>query len=390
MFETSVLYRTNDKNQTVQWRSWARETEDGDAVVGTEHGHVGGLLQSSEHTYKANTRQTAYERAKHTAQKKWEDKQRKEGYTQSLETSAAAQHRDDMGGEVSAVYPMLASTLEKNFSIDKPHRVQPKIDGFRCMARVGSTIELYSRTNKPYIGFESMRTVLSQLPLPDTGFGSGQLYLDGEFYIEGVGFNDLSGKIKRGQHHASHDIPEMRYWVFDCVDLNDLDAPFETRLALLEKLLPDPLHRVALLPTPLVHTTEEVREHMRRFMTEGHEGLMLRDPDSPYVLRKRSKHLQKLKEFVDAEFKIVGYKEAGGNDKGTVVWICATIEGMEFSVRPIGTREHRAALLEHAADHMGRWLTVKYQELSEDGVPRFPVGKAIREAFDHEPTATNS
>ncbi len=122
---------------------------------------------------------------------------------------------------------------------------------------------------------------------------------------------------------------------------------------------------------------------MAEYLADGHEGLMVRENDSPYVLRKRSKHLLKLKEFTDSEFEIVGHKEGAGEDAGTVVWQCVTPDGEHtFWVRPMGTREHRAELLAAAEANHGRLLCVKYQELSPDGVPRFPVGKAIREPFD--------
>jgi len=32
----------------------------------------------------------------------------------------------------------------------------------------------------------------------------------------------------------------------------------------------------------------------------------------------------------------------------------------------------------NVSDYYGKWLTVKYQELSKDGIPRFPVGISFR------------
>jgi len=62
-----------------------------------------------------------------------------------------------------------------------------------------------------------------------------------------------------------------------------------------------------------------------------------------------------------------------------VIWKCKTKEGKEFEVRPVGTVESRSELLKNASKCIGKFLTVTYQELSEFGVPRFPVGKTIRD-----------
>jgi hypothetical protein len=82
---------------------------------------------------------------------------------------------------------------------------------------------------------------------------------------------------------------------------------------------------------------------------------------------------------MEEEFPIVGYREAEGPDAGTVIWVCRTEDGQEFSVRPRGTRAERAGWLETAESAIGKPLTVIFQERTEGGIPRFPVGKAIRD-----------
>jgi DNA ligase-1 len=48
-------------------------------------------------------------------------------------------------------------------------------------------------------------------------------------------------------------------------------------------------------------------------------------------------------------------------------------------VRPRGTHEDRADLFKDGDSYIGKKLTVRYQELTEDGIPRFPVGIAFRD-----------
>ena len=55
----------------------------------------------------------------------------------------------------------------------------------------------------------------------------------------------------------------------------------------------------------------------------------------------------------------------------------------EFSVRPEGQIKDRKALwYEFCAgtyDPRGKMLTVRYQNLTDEGLPRFPVGVAVRD-----------
>ena len=43
-----------------------------------------------------------------------------------------------------------------------------------------------------------------------------------------------------------------------------------------------------------------------------------------------------------------------------------------------GKQEFLKHLFENPEEYMGKPLTIKYQNLSKDGIPRFPVGKTIR------------
>ena len=119
-------------------------------------------------------------------------------------------------------------------------------------------------------------------------------------------------------------------------------------------------------------------EYYQKFMNEGYEGIMFRNEGANYLPHYRSKHLQKYKEFQDDEFEIVGGKEAEGEDRGTVIFECKSKSGT-FWVRPRGSREYRKRLLVDILNLTGKKLTVRYQNLTEYGEPRFPVGIAVRD-----------
>ena len=108
---------------------------------------------------------------------------------------------------------------------------------------------------------------------------------------------------------------------------------------------------------------------------------MIRYLNGYYDINKRSKFLLKYKEFKEEEFTIISGKEAEGNDKGTVIFECETTEKLTFFVRPVGTREQRIKYFNNLDKYIGKKLTVQFQEYTDDKIPRFPVGKAIREDY---------
>jgi DNA ligase-1 len=131
---------------------------------------------------------------------------------------------------------------------------------------------------------------------------------------------------------------------------------------------------------------ETFRDFFAAFVQEGFEGIMLRNQGGQYRENYRSHDLQKYKEFVENEYEITGFTEGDGRDKGAIIWMCKIpVSNTIFNVRPKGTMEYRRALYtdasQHPAKYIGKMLTVIYQELSEHGVPRFPVGKAVREDY---------
>ena len=138
---------------------------------------------------------------------------------------------------------------------------------------------------------------------------------------------------------------------------------------------------IKYVKTDLIENINNIEKKHDEFVVEGYEGLMIRDKNGPYEPNKRSKYLQKYKKFVEEEFKIVGYKEGKGDEKGCVIWRCVTKDNQEFGVRPKGTNEQRKEYFKKADKYIGKKLTVIFQEYEDSGIPRFPVGKDIRENY---------
>ena len=124
---------------------------------------------------------------------------------------------------------------------------------------------------------------------------------------------------------------------------------------------------------------EEFDLYEGMFVDEGYEGMMVRNQASAYKYKHRSYDLQKVKRFVDDEYEIIGGDEGSGREAGLIVYRCITANGLKFSVRPRGSHEERAEIFKNLNDYIGKYLTVRYQELTDDGCPRFPVGLAVRD-----------
>jgi DNA ligase-1 len=76
---------------------------------------------------------------------------------------------------------------------------------------------------------------------------------------------------------------------------------------------------------------------------------------------------------------ITGVEEGRGKRAGHAVLMCQAKNGTIFGASPRGTDEHRQDLLKNAKKIIGKYATVQYQNLSNYGVPRFPVAKIVRD-----------
>jgi len=305
--------------------------------------------------------------------KKWLDKKDKEQYTESLSPSPSS--------VPSKIFPMLAqtydptSTKRKKNDIVFPCFVQPKLDGLRCIVYIrDNDIHFQSRTGMYFETLDHLAPQLQSFFKNHPG-----AILDGELYTTDYPFEELAGLIKK-KKLSVEDKEKLKFISYHIYDVVETDKPFALRseFILLNITSGENLVRVE---TVLCEDTDKFKEWFSKWVGDGYEGIMLRNTNSLYQTNYRSHDLQKYKEFKEDEFEIVGCKEGEGRDKGTVLWTCKTPEGRTFSVRPRGTVESRKELFVDSEKYIGKRLTVIYQELSEMNVPRFPVGKDIRDNY---------
>src|SRR5262249_43406231 len=118
---------------------------------------------------------------------------------------------------------------------------------------------------------------------------------------------------------------------------------------------------------------DHLRAELDRLETLGGEGLMLRRSGSRYE-SGRSATLLKVKRFHDAEARVLKHLAGGGRHKGRLgALLVEMADGTTFSVGTGFSDAERAA-----PPPIGSFITYRYQELSEAGVPRFPSFVGVR------------
>jgi DNA ligase-1 len=207
--------------------------------------------------------------------------------------------------------------------------------------------------------------------------------LDGELWVDRKKFQKTIGIVRSGA--AGDAWREVRYVVFDAP--NALGA-FEDRLAHARKVLAR-----AAAPYARCHDharclgVDHLREELGRVEALGGEGLMLREPGSPYVVG-RSTTLLKVKTFHDAEARVVQHAPGTGKHKGRLGALVVELpDGTRFNIGTGMSDKERGA-----PPRIGAVITFRYQELSDDGVPRFPsyVGERIDVELPARPAAKPS
>ena len=369
-----TLYGIAKSGSVYEWRIYVAHNEDDTGTIHISRGLIDGKKHTTQETIltgknlgKVNAT-TAVGQAIFNAESK-RNKKLDDGYDYTIEGSR--KKFDNL------LKPMLAQSFEKHGKkLRYPCYTQPKLDGIRCLARrTGDTVTLYSRKGKildlvPHIN----EALLGLLEDGDCA--------DGELYTYGWDFQKIVSAIKK----TSEDTPGIQYWIYDLPNMKDKDQPFSERFSWNNRnriLQANPIGG-PLIPveTPKCETEDQLMMYEERYIKRGFEGSMARNADSKYLFGYRSVDLLKVKRFLDAEYKVIGFTEGSAVELGAIVFICETEDGQEFSVRPTGTHEERKEWFTRGDSFVGKMLTVKYQELSNDGVPRFPVGLHIREDWD--------
>jgi len=267
--------------------------------------------------------------------------------------------------------PMLAHKYEDyKDKLKYPVNVQPKLDGIRCIVKSDG---MWTRNGKQIISaphiFESLKHHF--LANPD-------LVLDGElYYRDKNNFNTICSLVKKTKP-TSQDLEEskklIQYWVYD---VPSSVGRFDVRKVELYQYFHDKY--IVMVETHLAQSEADMLKKYSEYIENGYEGLMIRTLTGDYE-NKRSKTLLKYKTFEDDEFEILDVYEGSGKLTGMVgQMLFKSKKGDMFFSTVNGTQEYLTELWSQKQELIGKKATVKYFELTADGIPRFPKVVGIRD-----------
>jgi DNA ligase-1 len=200
--------------------------------------------------------------------------------------------------------------------------------------------------------------------------------LDGELWYGRKLFQKTTSIVRRTD--GSDEWKKLTYVVFDAPEDG---RPFEKRLEFCRDWMEceEPPY-ARWHPHELCQGREHLLEELRKVEALGGEGLMLRKAGSRYEVG-RSSTLLKVKTFHDDEARVVAHVAGAGRHEGRLgSLLCELRNGKRFNV---GT-----GLSDHEREDpppVGAIITYRFQELTDDGIPRFPSYVGVRDDVAWEP-----
>ena len=278
--------------------------------------------------------------------------------------------------------PLLAATVTNVANLDFPLLISPKLDGIRALVIDGVLLSR-SLKNIPNLHVQSL-------------FGRNEFNgFDGELICgdptDPAAFRKTTSAVMSKEGKPN----DVQFHVFDNFWVR---KGFKDRFASLKG--------ATIVPHHLVHNEDEVLHHETRWLAQGYEGVMLRDPEGPYKFGRSTLTegiLMKLKRFSDDEARIIGIEEQmqnnnemtrdalgradrsnhkenmlGKNTLGSlrVVGLTGPYEGVEFSIGTGMDDAIRAAFWKDPP--LGQTVKFKYFPLGSKDAPRFPVYLGVR------------
>ena len=357
------LYKRDSKGKVRVWTMEVGFNNDNEAGIRTISGLVDGQKVTSEwnlteakNVGRSNAT-TAKTQAEFEAQAEWTKNVDKDYF---VDVNAIDSY--------VAFKPMLAHDFTKTPVTSGI--TQPKLDGIRMVV---NTRGLYSRSNKEIVAVPHIAEALADF-IKD----HPTVTLDGELYNHELkdNFQKITSLVRKTVNLGADELAEskelVQYHIYDMFDSANPDMTFMQRYNWIQKnvhLVNKKAVGIHLVPVAICETSEEIDVMYGEYTQAGYEGQMIRQ-DAVYE-NKRSKGLLKRKEFITEEYEVVEVHEGQGNWAGYAKRLTLKMpDGTTFSS---GIRGSQAKLKELLENPNIDWATCRYFELSNDGVPRFPV-----------------
>lgn len=277
--------------------------------------------------------------------------------------------------------PMLATLWDRE-SCTFPKCASTKLDGIRCIVSDG---KLHARSLKP---IRNKQLIEHFQDIINASLERG-IQFDGEIYSHTVPF----GEIQSICNSLDKPVPEgIFYYAFDLVK----DLPFIERYGELCGTSFG-LSNFQVVEQTFIDSLAEVDALYEKRLAEGHEGLILRDLNSPYKFGRstvKEGWMLKVKPFETFDSQVIGIEERMENtnesqvnelgqkfkrdtkeDKkptGIAANLLAEYEGNPVKVVLTGDEDFRREIWQNREQYIGRWFEWKGMLVGAKNVPRHP------------------
>lgn len=298
--------------------------------------------------------------------------------------------------QYGVIKPQLAKQSEKvtNTKIfDNKWMVSRKLDGVKALFYYkDGEILTASRGGEDYnVATTHIRTYK---PLVDFFKKYPNVILDGELFVRGKSLQQISGAARMEKN--AYDCEWLQYWVYDCyhIDKPEMIA-YERQLFLIETLnhengifvysntdMDDLTDPVRILHQEVHKTWDTFMELHDKYVNEGFEGAVIKDPNKPYKPGSRGNQLIKIKKYKSEDFKVIDY-ELGLRGSEDMTFICELEDGRTFKAMPVGNREVKEEYVENFdSKYRGHKAECTFFNYSDDNIPTQPKLRIFR--FDLE------
>jgi len=210
--------------------------------------------------------------------------------------------------------------------------------------------------------------------------------LDGELYKHGKSLQQISGAARLEKN--AYDCDWLQYYVYDIMTPK---KPFKERLLDIIELAKelhvgfDPYHefkegdlQIQIVPQVKVSGYDNIIKLHNKYVEEGWEGVVVRDPNATYKFGARGNQMIKFKMYKDDCFIVTGI-EPGLRGSEDMVFILETKDGKQFKAKPLGDRSVKEEYWNNfEIKYKGLIGECKFFYYSDEGVPLQPAFKCFR------------
>ena len=208
--------------------------------------------------------------------------------------------------------------------------------------------------------------------------------LDGELYAKELKFEEIQASVM-------DKLPDEKAWSrlkFHIFDVPEASGGLLDRLEVLAKFLKnEPNQNLIIIKQIKMRDNAQFLKFTENIIAKGGEGAVVREPNAPYE-RKRSKNALKFKKFKDAECEVIAVNKGNGKyEKFAGSITCKAFGGKDDKERASEPKEGTIFKIgsglsdenRQEPPKIGSIITYKFQNLTANGKPRFPIFLRVRE-----------